>query len=296
MKKFREKLKDGIFVFTTEIGPPKGVSMGSVLEELECVKGRVDAVNVTDQQSAVMRLGSIAASKALLDNGYEPICPMTCRDRNRIALQSDLLSAYSLGIENVLVMTGDHPLLGDHPQAKPVYDLDSVGFLHAVKELASGKDLAGKELTGGSPDIFIGAVVNPGADPLGPEIIKMEKKAAEGARFFQTQAVFDKKIFERFMKEIQHLRKDIKVLGGIVPIKSVRMAEFMNANIPGVVIPDEVIKRLGEAGDIEEESSIVAADTVKEIREMCDGIHFMPIRANHLVAKILDKLGERRKA
>lgn len=176
MSKFKNALAAGKFVVTTEIGPPKGVSLAGVLEELKCVKGKVDGVNVTDQQSAVMRMGSVAASKVLNDNGYDAICQITCRDRNRIALQSDILSARILGIENILVMTGDHPLLGDHPQAKPVYDLDSIGLLRAINGLKSGRDLSGNALDA-AVDIYVGAVVNPGADPLEPEIIKMEKKS-----------------------------------------------------------------------------------------------------------------------
>ncbi|MBU0571534.1 MAG: methylenetetrahydrofolate reductase [Candidatus Omnitrophica bacterium] len=289
MKKFREKLQKGEFVYTTEVGPPKGVCLSGVFEELQHVAGRVDAVNVTDQQSAVMRLGPIVTGKAILDKGFEPICQFTCRDRNRIALQSDLLSAASLGIKNVLIMTGDHPLLGDHPQAKPVYDLDSVSMLEAVKTLQEGRDLAGKALTG-SPDFYVGAVVNPGANPLEPEIIKMEKKVSCGAVFFQTQAIFDVSVFERFIAAIKHLRKDIKLLGGIVPLKSAGMARYMNANIPGVLIPDAVIESLDKATDVQEESAEIASNILGSIRDMCDGVHFMPIRANHLVAKILDRL------
>jgi methylenetetrahydrofolate reductase (NADPH) len=290
MGKFREKLKKKEFVVTTEVGPPKGVSLKVVFDDLEPVKGRVDAVNVTDQQSAMMRLGSVATSRAILEKGFEPICQFACRDRNRIALQSDLLSAYSLGIENILVMTGDHPLLGDHPQAKPVYDLDSIGLLHAAKELTGGSDLSGKKLNE-APDFCIGAVVNPGAEPLEPELIKMEKKVAEGAFFFQTQAVFDIGRFETFISGIKHLRGDIRLLGGIVPLKSLKMAFYMNDNIPGVFIPESVIQRLQNAGDIEEEASSIAAEIFKEIKPMCDGVHFMPVRANNLVARILDKVG-----
>ncbi len=290
MSGFEDALNTGKFVVTTEIGPPKGVSLESVFEELEYVKGRVDAVNVTDQQSAVMRLGSIVTSKFLKDNGFEPICQVTCRDRNRIALQSDLLSASALGIRNILVMTGDHPLLGDHPQAKAVYDLDSVGLLHALKELQDGRDLAGNKLDS-VPGFCVGAVVNPGADPLEPEIIKMEKKVAEGARFFQTQAVFEPHVFGDFVAAIKHLRGGIKLLGGIVPLRSVKMARYMNANIPGVIIPEQTIDRLEKASDVQAESVALAADIMSAIREMCDGIHFMPIRGNHLVARILDKAG-----
>ncbi|HPS19949.1 MAG TPA: methylenetetrahydrofolate reductase [Candidatus Omnitrophota bacterium] len=292
MKTFKEKLDEKIFVITTEIGPPKGVSMTGIIEELKSVRGRVDAVNVTDQQSAVMRLGSIAASKTLLDNGYEPICQVTCRDRNRIALQSDVLSAGVLGIKNILVMTGDHPLLGDHPAAKPVYDLDSVNLLSAIKSLQEGYDLAGKRLES-APSFCVGAVVNPGAEPLEPEIIKMEKKIEAGAFFFQTQAIFDIKKFEIFLNSISHFRDKIRLLGGIVPIKSLKMAQYMNDHIPGVFIPESIMQRLEKTTDITEESVAIAADLMSALRERCDGIHFMPIRANHLVAKVLDKSGVR---
>ncbi|MFH1552425.1 MAG: methylenetetrahydrofolate reductase [Candidatus Omnitrophota bacterium] len=290
MSKFKESLDNGKFVVTTEIGPPKGVSLDAVFEELECVRGRVDAVNVTDQQSSVMRLGSIATSKFLKDRGYEPICQITCRDRNRIALQSDILSAHILGIRNVLVMTGDHPLLGDHPQAKAVYDLDSVGLLHAIKELQSGRDLAGKKLDT-VPGFCVGAVVNPGAEPLEPEIIKMEKKIAEGAQFFQTQGIFDVQAFKEFVKNIKHIRSRIKLLGGIVPLKSAKMARYMNANVPGVHVPEDIVEKIDKTSDVEGYAAGVAADIMDGIREVCDGVHFMPIKANYLVAAILDKIG-----
>jgi methylenetetrahydrofolate reductase (NADPH) len=290
MSTLKDKLNKGKFVITTEIGPPKGVSLDAVFEELECVKGRVDGINVTDQQSAVMRLGSIATSKHLLDNGFEPICQITCRDRNRIALQSDILSAYSLGIRNVLLMTGDHPLLGDHPQAKAVYDLDSSTLLHAAALLQEGIDLGGNKLES-NPDLFVGAVVNPGAEPLEPEVMKMEKKVSEGAQFFQTQAIFDAKSFQEFLDSIKHFRSKIKILGGIFPLKSAKMARFMNANIPGVHVPDEIIDRIENAKDVAAESVAITADIVEAVRDTCDGVHFMPIKANHLVAKTLDKLG-----
>lgn len=290
MSQFKDSLNKGKFAVTTEIGPPKGVLLEGLFAELGSVKGRVDGVNVTDQQSSVMRLGSVATGKFLKDNGYEPICQIACRDRNRIALQSDLLSAYALGIRNILVMTGDHPLLGDHPQAKPVYDLDSIGLLHAIKELQGGRDLAGNKLES-TPSYYVGAVVNPGADPLEPEIIKMEKKVAEGAAFFQTQAVFDPESFAKFAEAIKHLRPSIKLLAGIVPLRSAKMARYMNANIPGVFVPERIIDKLDKASDVTAESVAVAADIFMSVKALADGVHFMPIKGNHLVAKILDKLG-----
>ncbi|MBN2463097.1 MAG: methylenetetrahydrofolate reductase, partial [Dehalococcoidia bacterium] len=196
----REKLQNGKFVVTAEIGPAKGVDIHEFNENADLLKGRIDAVNCTDQQSAVMRLGSLAACHLLNQKGIEPVFQMTCRDRNRIALQSDLLSAYVMGVENVLCLTGDYVTLGDHPDAKPVFDLDSVSLLYAARQLEQGKDLAGKELNG-TPKFFLGACVTPGADPVEPQLIKMERKVKAGAQFFQTQAVYEPKIFEAFMKE-----------------------------------------------------------------------------------------------
>jgi 5,10-methylenetetrahydrofolate reductase len=185
-------------------------------------------------------------------------------------------------------MTGDHPLLGDHPQAKAVYDLDSTGLLYAIKELKAGRDLSGNKLES-APDVCVGAVVNPGAEPLEPEIIKMEKKIECGARFFQTQAVFDPDIFAGFVKDIGHLRNKISLLGGIVPLRSAKMARYMNANIPGVVIPDGIVERMENAKDREAESVAIATDILMSIKGICDGVHFMPIKSNHLVARILDR-------
>jgi len=202
----REAVKSGKFVVTAEIGPAKGVDIHEFNENADLLKDRVDAINCTDQQSAVMRLGSLAACLLLKQKGIEPVFQMTCRDRNRIALQSDLLSAYVLGVENVLCLTGDYVTLGDHPEAKPVFDLDSVTLLYAARQLEQGKDLAGKELKG-TPKFFLGACVTPGADPLEPQLIKMEKKVKAGAQFFQTQAIYEPKTFEAFMKEAKKIRR-----------------------------------------------------------------------------------------
>src|SRR3989338_4528413 len=196
---FTEKVETGKFIVTSEIGPPKGIDIKEMLEDADLVKNRVDAINVTDLQSSVMRLGSLAVCHLLKDRGIEPVFQVTCRDRNRLALQSDLLSAAVLGIENILALTGDYPTLGDHPEAKPVFDLDSVQPLEVIKTLQEGKDMKGNPLKG-SPKFCVGAVVNPGADPIEPEIIKMEKKIEAGAKFFQTQAVHDIELFKKFLK------------------------------------------------------------------------------------------------
>ena len=187
---FPQKLRQGKFLITSEIGPPKGTDLQKMFEEAELLRGKVDAFNVTDLQSSVMRVGSLAVCRLLQEKGLEPIFQLTCRDKNRLALQSELLSAHVLGIKTVLALTGDHTTLGDHPQAKPVFDLDSVSLLQAAGLLREGKDMAGGELAG-KAELCMGAVVNPGADPLEPQLMKMEKKIQAGAEFFQTQAVYD---------------------------------------------------------------------------------------------------------
>jgi len=289
--KLTELFAKGKFVVTSEIGPPKGVDVQEMLEVAELLKGRVDALNVTDQQSSVMRLGSLASCHLLKEKGVEPVFQITCRDRNRIALQSDLLSAYVLGIRNVLCLTGDYVTLGDHPDAKPVFDLDSVSLLMAAKRLQEGYDLAGNELAG-KPDFCLGAVVTPGAEPLEPQIIKMEKKVKAGAQFFQTQAVYEPRKFEEFMKQIEHL--NVPVMVGIVLLKSAGMARFMNSNVAGVHVPDILIREMEEAKNRKarvERSIEIAARLIKEMKDLCQGVHIMPIGWERLVPAVLDAAG-----
>jgi len=286
---FKEKLAAKKFVVTSEIGPPKGIQTAKLLEDAELIRGRVDGINVTDLQSSVMRLGSLAVCSILKQKGFEPIFQMTCRDRNRLALQSDLLSAASLGIENVLILTGDHTTMGDHPDAKPVFDLDSVQLLEVARKLESGTDMKGNKLDGEAPRFCLGAVVNPGADPLEPQIIKMEKKIAAGAQFFQTQAVYDIKIFENFLDKTKHLK--VPVLGGIVLLKSAGMARFMNKNVAGVSVPEGLIKEMEEAKDKVAQSVNIAARLIKELKPMCQGIHIMPIGWDTKVPLVLDASG-----
>ena len=283
-----EKIKAGKFILTSEIGPPKGTDIEEMLKDAELIKGRVDAINVTDLQSSVMRVGSLAICKLLVDRGMEPVFQVTCRDRNRLALQSDLLSAAVLGVENILALTGDHPALGDHPQAKPVFDMDSVQLLQAIKLLESGKDMAGKELKG-VPKFCAGAVVNPGADPIEPEVIKMEKKIQAGARFFQTQAIYDIELFKKFLDAAKHLKTTI--IAGIVLLKSAGMAKYMNKNVSGVFVPDNLIKEMEEAKDRSAESIEIAARIIKELKPMCQGIHIMPIGWDKKVPLVLDAAG-----
>ena len=285
---FCDKIKAGKFLITSEIGPPKGVDIKEMLDDAELIKARVDAINVTDLQSSVMRLGSLAVCRLLKERAIEPIFQITCRDRNRLALQSDLLSAYVLGIENVLALTGDYPTLGDHPEAKPVFDLDSVQLLEVIKALQAGKDMKGNALKG-SPKFCVGAVVNPGADPIEPEIIKMEKKIEAGAVFFQTQAVYDIGLFKKFLDNIKHLKTTI--LAGIVLLKSAGMAIFMNKNVAGVFVPDNLIKEMEETKDKSAKSIEIASRLIKELKPLCQGIHIMPIGWDKKVPLTLDAAG-----
>ena len=287
---FKEKLESGKFVITSEIGPPKGVDIEESLKEAETLREKVDAFNVTDLQSSVMKLGSLATCHLLVERKLEPVFQITCRDRNRLALQSDLLSAYVLGIKNVLVLTGDHTVLGDHPQAKPVFDLDSVSLLKAASLLMEGKDMVDSDLSG-KPEFCLGAVVNPGADPLEPQIIKMEKKIEAGAKFFQTQAVYDLASFEGFMKIAE--KTGVPVLGGIVLLKSAGMAKYMNEKVAGVNVPDRYIEMMAKAKKEERPkvSVQIAAELIKGMKNICRGIHIMPLGWEKHVPSVLEESG-----
>ena len=289
--KLIELFKQGKFVVTSEVGPPKGIEIEEVIDESELLRGKVDAFNVTDLQSSVMRLGSLATCHLLKERGLEPILQLTCRDRNRLALQSDVLSGSVLGVENLLLLTGDHPKLGDHPGAKPVFDLDSVQLLSAVRGLMENNDMEGNQLKGKAPVFCMGAVVNPGADPVEPQIIKMEKKVKAGAQFFQTQAVFEVDKFASFIEKVKHL--EIPIMAGIVFLKSARMAQFMNENVAGVYVPDEII---GEMAEVEKEkraerSIEIAARIIKELKSLCQGVHLMALGWERYILSVLEKAG-----
>ncbi len=286
---FKEKIQAQRFVVTSEIGPPKGIETEQLIEDAELIRGRVDGINVTDLQSSVMRLGSLAVCSFLQQKGFEPIFQLTCRDRNRLALQSDLLSAASFGIQNILILTGDHPALGDHPEAKAVFDLDSVQLLQVARDLGRGFDMKGNKLQGRLPKFCLGAAVNPGADPLEPEIMKMEKKISAGAEFFQTQAVYDIGVFERFMDRAKHLH--VPIMAGIVLLKSAAMARFMNNNVAGISVPDNLIREMELATDKAAKTVEIASRLIKELKPMCQGIHLMPIGWNKFVPRVLDAAG-----
>jgi len=285
---FREAFKQKDFVITAEVGPPKGTEIGEMVEHIDLLKDKVDGLNVTDNQSSVMRISSLAVCRMILDHGGEPILQLTCRDRNRLALQSELLSAWVLGVKNVLCLTGDYISVGDHPQAKPVFDLDSVQLLQTVCMLNQGKDQAGNEMQGGT-DLFAGAVVTPEADPIEPQLLKFEKKLAAGAKFIQTQAIYDIDNFKRFMDRAR--REGVKIMAGIVLLVSAGMAKYMNKNVPGIFVPDDLVAELSEApkGKRLEAGIRIAGRMIRQLREerVCDGVHIMAIGKEGVVPDIL---------
>ncbi len=289
---FQESLNSGKFVVTAEAGPPKGTDIKKIVHECELLKGKVDGVNVTDNQSAVMRISSTSFCKILLEMGLEPILQMTCRDRNRIGLQSDLLGASILGIKNVLCMTGDHPNAGDHKEAKPVYDIESAQLLQVVDSLNKGKDMMGNDLLGAT-DFFQGAVVTPEANPIEPQLMKFEKKIDAGANFFQTQAIYDIDKFKEFMTTGKKF--PVKILAGLVLLKSAGMANFMNKFVPGINVPQELIDEIKAAG---KEKALdtgidIMARHIKQLKEenICDGVHIMAIGAEDKVPAIMERAG-----
>ena len=290
--KITELFERGEFVVSAEVGPPKGFHVEHLPEEAKTYLSDITAVNVTDNQSSVMRLGSLAMCKALKDEGLTPIYQLTCRDRNRIALQSDLLSAAMFGIENLLLLTGDHTKLGDHPQAKPVFDLDSVSLIHAVTRLESGVDLGGNELVGEPPKFAKGAVVSPCSDSVDAQLAKMERKVRAGADYFQTQAVFEPEKFIKFMEKAKEFGKPVQV--GIIIPKSAGMAKFMNNNVAGIHVPDEMIEELAKDKERTKAGITgveIAARIIKECRPYCQGVHIMALGWESKVPELLKQAG-----
>ena len=262
-----ELVKKYPFVITAELGPPKGSSLDTFFKQAAYLKGRVHAVNVTDQQAGLMKLGSLAACARLKEFGIEPILQATVRDKNRIALQSEILSADVLGIHNVLVLTGDPVKIGDHPDAKPVFDLDAAEFMAVIKKLESGLDMTDHKLEG-APAMCIGAALNPCVDDIETEISKTRNKLAKGAEFFQTQGVFDLGRFKRFMDRYEQEGFKVPVLAGIILLKSAKMARFMNEKIPGIFIPEPLIQRLEKSGDAKKECIDIACETIRDIKTL----------------------------
>ena len=286
--KITELFEKKTFVTTGELEPPKGTNTEDFITKAEALKDTVHLFNVTDQQSAVMRSGSLIGCSILKEKKLEPIFQLACRDRNRIALQSDLLSAGILGVDNVLAVTGDHPFLGDHEDAKAVFDLDSVQLLQAIERLNNGEDMAGNKLNG-NLSLCPGAVLNPNADNVELELMKIEKKIKAGAKFFQTQAIFDSESFiamTDLMKEFS-----VPVMAGILLLKSAKMAKFMNRQIAGIKVPEKIIEQMEKTEDKKKESVDIAVSIINEIKGKCQGIHIMALGWEDLIPQIIEKSG-----
>ena len=289
---FREVLKSGRFVVTSEIGPPKGTNIEKMLHHIELLKDKVDALNVTDHQSSVMRFPSIGGCLAVKEQGGEPILQVTCRDRNRLALQAELLFAYTRGVRNVLCLTGDAVVVGDHKAAKGVFDLDSSQLLKTIRQMESGKDLGGNDLDG-TVEFCAGAIVTPEANPIEPQLMKFEKKIEAGAEFFQTQAIYDLDKFAKFMEYAR--RFPVKILAGIILLVSAKMAKYMTDNVPGVFVPQNLIDELAGApkGEAINKGIEIAGRMIAAIKKesMCDGVHVMAIGREEVVPNILQAAG-----
>ena len=286
----RERLESGKFIIVSEIQPPKGIDTGEFLENADFLKGRVDFVVVPDLQNAVMRLGSLASCYLLKQKGIRPIFQIACRDRNRLALQSDLLNAAVLGIETVLVVDGQDPRSGDHPDAKPVFDLTSIELISAIQGLQKGHDMAGNDLDG-FPRFFVGTQVNPGLESgaLELEIADMEKKIRNGANFFLTPAIFDPHLLEKFMRKVEHLK--VPIFAGITILKSAGMARYMNRVMKDVFVPEETIEKLLKAPDKLKASIEIASNLIREMKNLCRGIYMIPIGWEKRVPAVLDAVG-----
>jgi len=286
---FREVLDSEKFIVTMEMTPPKGTDLEPTLADAEGCRGHVDALTVTDNQSSNMSLGALVLSLRLKERGLLPILQVSCRDRNRLALQSDLLSAAHLGITDIMCLTGDHVVLGDHPEAMPVFDLDSVTLLQVARGLVEGHDMVGNELKGPAPRFTLGAAVSPGSEPLEPQLLKLEKKVAAGAEFIYTQAIYDMDRLRSFMEQISHL--DVPIIGGFCFLKSARGCQFMNNNLAGVTVPQSLIDRFEKCDTSEArlECSIeISAELISGVREACRGVHLMALGWERHVPTVLE--------
>ena len=292
VSRFRDALNSGKFVITSEVAPPKGTNIDKMLHHIELLKDKVDAINVTDHQSSVMRFPSLGGCLAIKEQGGEPILQMTCRDRNRLALQAELLLAHTRGINNVLCLTGDAVPVGDHKEAKGVFDFDSVQLLSAIRSMESGQDMGGNSLDG-SVEFCAGAIVTPEAQPIEPQLIKFEKKVEAGAEFFQTQAIYDLENFGKFMRHARQF--PVKILAGIVLLSSARMAKYMNENVPGIFVPEDLIDELDSVAKEEmlAKGIEIAGRMIASLKKdaICDGVHIMAINKEEVVPDILAAVG-----
>jgi len=287
---FRQAAQAGEFLVTAEVAPPKGGDPAQMLKMAATLKGRVHAVNITDGSRAVLRMSSLVASAILLQNGIEPICQIACRDRNRIALQADLIGAHALGIRNILALTGDPVKAGDHPDAKAVFDLEAVRLLQLIRKMNQGVDYNEQPLTDGALDLFTGAAVDPQCASWSGLQSRFERKIEAGAQFFQSQLITDFERLEKFMDNIASVHKK-PILAGIFLLKSAKNAQFINKVVPGVNIPQHIIDRLAKAKDPLQEGVKIAAEQVQIARQLCQGVHMMAVKREDLIPQILDLAG-----
>jgi len=297
LSKLQQVLDSGQFAVTAEIGPPKHSSAEGIRHHAEMMRDYVDATNITDNQTAIVRMSSIAAGAHVLNSGIEPIIQMTCRDRNRIAMQSDLLGAYSLGMRNVLCLSGDHQKFGNHPTAKNVYDVDSMQLIENLRRMRDEKVFfCGEAIKEAEPQFFIGAVANPFADPFEFRVDRLEKKVNAGAQFIQTQCIFDMERFERFMEMVRERGIDqrVHILAGVTPMKSWRAASYMQNNVSGMIVPDTLVERLKNAEDPKREGLDLCIEQIKYIKENIKGVHgvhIMAIAWEEVIPEIVEKSG-----
>ena len=289
-------LRKGEFVVTSELGPPRGASREDVEKKAELLKGYADAFNLTDCQTAMVRLSSIASGAILLDMGMEPVVQMTCRDRNRIAMQSDILGAASLGMKNLLCLTGDHQCFGDHPEAKGVFDLDSINQLDMFRQMRDEKKFqSGEELKSEEPKLFLGAAENPFADPFQYRAARLAKKVKAGANFIQTQIIYNVEKFEEWMSMVRAmgLHEKVSILAGVTPIRSLGMAKYMKKNVPGMDVPDELIKRLEGAEKKKAEGINICLEVIERVRQIegVSGVHIMAVEWEEIVPEITERAG-----
>lgn len=290
LTRFRTAVRSGEFLITAEVAPPKGGNPCHMIQMAQTLKGRVHAVNITDGSRAVMRMSSLVASALLQQNGIEPICQVACRDRNRIGLQADLMGAHALGIRNILALTGDPVKAGDHPEAKSVFDLESVRLLKLIDKLNAGADCNDQPLTDGATDLFVGAAVDPQLASWSGLQRRFERKVEAGAQFFQSQLICDFERLEKFMDQIA-AGSGKPILAGIFLLKSAKNAEFINRCVPGVNIPQHIIDRLASAKEPLREGMAIAAEQVQLARQLCQGVHMMAVKREDLIAEILDMAG-----
>jgi len=295
-------LTSGQFAVTAELGPPKSADVDVIRQKAGYLRGVVDAVNITDNQTAIVRMSSIGAGVIALQEGLEPVIQITCRDRNRLAIQSDVLGAYALGMRNILCLSGDHQKFGNHPTSKNVYDLDSIQLVMMLKGMRDDKVFAcGDEIRNTKkspivePRIFIGAAANPFGDPFPFRAVRLAKKVKAGADFIQTQCIYDMERFRKWMEQVRArgLHEKVYILAGITPLRSVKMAEYMRDKVAGLTVPDHIIERLNRAENAEEEGRKIAIEQIQELREIpgVSGVHIMAIEAEKTVAALAEKAG-----